>query len=105
MLTSIAPTHATDDVPNLPSSYSDQGPLPSFVDTVIVPRPSPEPTSVPGVLPPYPTGTPAPSVPAPSGTNRPSTTSSQLPEFAGAAVAVQVPMVAAGVLGLAAFVL
>lgn len=105
MLTQIVPTHVTDDVPNLPYSYSDLVPLPSFVNTVIISRPSPKPTSAPGVLPPYPTGTPAPSVPAPSGTSTPSTASPQLPEFTGAAAAIQAPMVAAGVLGLAALVL
>lgn len=108
ILTYPAPTHATDDVPNLPSSYSDLEPIPS---SVIVSRPSPHPTSVPGVLPPYPTsvefpsGSPEPSVPAPTGTGvHPTTASSGLPEFTGAARAVKVPVVAAGVFGLAAFV-
>jgi len=105
LLTTSASTHVTDDMPNLPSSYSDLVPLPSFVDTIIVSRPSPQPTSVPGVLPPYPTTTPAPSVPAPSGTGAPSTTSSHLPEFTGGTATVKVPMMAAGVFGLAAFVL
>ncbi|KAF2622830.1 hypothetical protein BU25DRAFT_414823 [Macroventuria anomochaeta] len=101
-----APTYATDDVPSVSSSYSDLIPLSSLVDTVIVSRPSPHLTSFPGVLPPYPTDTPAPSVPAPSGTGTPpSATSSHLPEFTGAAAAVQVNVVAAGMFGLAAFVL
>lgn len=108
-LTSTAPSHATLDVPNLPSSYSDLEPIPS---SVIVSRPSPHPTSVPGVLPPYPTsvefssGSPAPSVPAPTGTGvHPTSASSGSPEFTGAAKAVNIPVVAAGVFGLAAFVL
>ncbi|KAJ4359160.1 hypothetical protein N0V95_002412 [Ascochyta clinopodiicola] len=96
------PTHATDDVPNLPTSYSDLVPLPSLVDTVIVSRPSPKPSSVLVVIPPYPTGTP---VSAPSGTGSPSTTSSQLSEFTGGVTVVKVPMIAAGIFGLAAFVL
>ncbi|KAJ4317369.1 hypothetical protein N0V94_004972 [Neodidymelliopsis sp. IMI 364377] len=100
-----ASTRATDDVPNLPSSLlpSDYIPLPSFVDTIIVSRPSPKPTSVPGVLPPYPTGSPASSVPVPSG--GPTSTSSDLPAFTGAAVAAKVPFAVAGVFGVAAFVL
>lgn len=106
LLTLLASTRATDDVPNLPSSLlpSDYVPLPSFVDTIIVSRPSPKPTSVPGVLPPYPTGTSAPFVPVPSG-GPTSTTSSDLPAFTGAAVAAKVPFAFAGVFGVAAFVL
>ncbi|KZM20188.1 uncharacterized protein EKO05_0001092 [Ascochyta rabiei] len=95
------PTHITDDVPNLPTSYADLVSLPSVIDTIIVSRPSSKPTSVPGVLPPYPTGTP---VPAPSGTGSSSTTSSQLPEFTGGVRLVKAPIVAAGIFGLAAFV-
>jgi hypothetical protein len=106
-----APSHLSSDVPNLPapSSYSDFIPLPSIVgsDTIIVSRPSPQPSSVPGVLPPYPTGSPV-SLPSPlptgSGVSTPSV-SSTLPEFTGAAEARKVPVVAAGLLGLAAFVL
>ncbi|KAJ4367729.1 hypothetical protein N0V86_009850 [Didymella sp. IMI 355093] len=103
------PTHATSDVPNLPSSYSEYEPIPS---SVIVSRPSPHPTSIPGVLPPYPTsvefpsGSPVPTVPAPTGTGvQPTASSSMPPEFSGAAVAVKIPVMAAGVFGLAAFVL
>lgn len=102
ILTPQAPTHLTFDVSNLPSSYSALVPLPSLVDTIIVSRP----TSVPGVLPPYPVGTSAPSRPVPSGSGVPSHSLSQMPpEFTGAAAAINVPIVAAGVLGLAAFVL
>ena len=111
LLTPPAPSHLTSDVPNLPSpsSYSDFIPLPSIVgsDTIIVSRPSPQPSSVPGVLPPYPTGSPV-SLPSPlptgSGVSTPSV-SSTLPDFTGAAEARNVPVVAAGLLGLAAFVL
>ncbi|KAG9199205.1 hypothetical protein G6514_008952 [Epicoccum nigrum] len=106
-----ASSHLSSDVPNLPSpsSYSNLVPLPSIVgtDTVIVSRPSPQPSSVPGVLPPYPTGSPV-SLPSPlptgSGVSTPSV-SSTMPEFTGAAEARNVPVVAAGLLGLAAFVL
>jgi len=106
-----APSHLSSDVPNLPSpsSYSDFIPLPSIVgsDTIIVSRPSPKPSSVPGVLPPYPIGSPV-SLPSPlptgSGVSTPSV-SSTMPEFTGAAEALNVPVVAAGLLGLAAFVL
>ncbi|KAF9701072.1 hypothetical protein EKO04_001074 [Ascochyta lentis] len=97
------PTYITDDVPNLPSSYSDLVPLPSFVDTIIVSRPSPIPTSVTPVIPPYPISV---TIPAPSGTgSSPSFTSSDLPEFTGGVAAVEIPMLAAGIFGLAAFVL
>lgn len=105
------PSHLSSDVPNLPSpsSYSNLVPLPSIVgtDTIIVSRPSPQPSSVSAVLPPYPTGSPV-SLPSPlptgSGVSTPSV-SSTLPEFTGAAEARNVPVVAAGLLGLAAFVL
>ncbi|KAF3046780.1 hypothetical protein E8E11_008908 [Didymella keratinophila] len=103
------PTHATSDVPNLPSSSVEYEPIPS---SVIVSRPSPHPTSIPGVLPPYPTsvsfpsGSPEPSVIAPTGTGVVPTTSTSLPpEFTGAAAAIKVPVLVAGVFGLAAFVL
>jgi hypothetical protein len=106
-----ASSHLSSDVPNLPSpsSYSNLVPLPSIVstNTVIVSRPSPQPSSVPGVSPPYPTGSPV-SLPSPlptgSGVSTPSV-SSTMPEFTGAAEARNVPVVAAGMLGLAAFVL
>ncbi|KAF1923437.1 uncharacterized protein M421DRAFT_425811 [Didymella exigua CBS 183.55] len=103
-----APDYLTSDVPNLPSSYSEYEPIPS---SVVVSRPSPHTTSVPGVLPPYPisveypSGSPEPSVPGPTGTGVHPTTSSSLPEFTGAAMAAKIPVVAAGVFGLAAFVL
>ena len=109
ILTQIAPTHATSDVPNLPSSSVEYEPIPS---SVIVSRPSPHPTSIPGVLPPYPTsvsfpsGSPEPSVLAPTGTGIKSTSSTNVPpEFTGAAAAIKVPVVVAGVFGLAALVL
>ncbi|KAJ8117025.1 hypothetical protein OPT61_g1668 [Boeremia exigua] len=103
-LTTPAPTHATDDVPNLPSSYSDFVPLPSFTDSSVVSLPSPQPTSVPSPLPPYPSSVVS-HVSTPQGTAAPSRTSSSLPEFTGAAAAAQVPVMAVGLLGLAAFVL
>lgn len=109
VLTSTAPTHATSDVPNLPSSSADYEPIPS---SIIVSRPSPVPTSVPGVLPPYPTsvyfpsGSPEPSVIAPTGTGvKPTASTSLPPEFTGAAAAMKGSVVAAGVFGLAAFIL
>ncbi|KAH6644296.1 hypothetical protein C7974DRAFT_18125 [Boeremia exigua] len=99
-----APTHATDDVPNLPSSYSAV-PIPSFVDTASAPYPSVHTTSGLIILPPSPTGSWIPSASAPNGTVTATHTSSRLPEFTGAAAAAQVPLIAAGVFGLAAFVL
>lgn len=109
VLTQIAPTHPTSDVPNLPSSSDEYEPIPS---SVIVSRPSPHPTSVPGVLPPYPTsvsfpsGSPEPSVIAPTGTGvKPTSSTSVPPEFTGAAAAIKVPVAVAGVFGLAALVL
>lgn len=104
-LTTVASTQVTDDVPNLPSSCSDLVLLPSFVDTAIASPPSSQPISVPAFLPPYPTGTPAPSVPVPSGTGATSTRSSYFAVFTGGAAAVKAPMMAAGVFGVAAFVL
>lgn len=105
VLTSSAPTHPTDDVPNLPSASSDHIPLPTLIDTTVPPVSLPSPTSVslPSILPPYPSSK-FTSVSVPQGTGVPTHTSSDLPEFTGAAVAAQVPMVAAGVFGLAALV-
>ncbi|KAJ4338101.1 hypothetical protein N0V87_004249 [Didymella glomerata] len=92
-----------------PSSSAEYEPIPS---SVIVSRPSPRPTSVPGVLPPYPTsvsfpsGSPEPSIIAPTGTGvKPTTSTSLPPEFTGAAAAIKVPAVVAGVFGVAAFIL
>ncbi|KAJ4984243.1 hypothetical protein SVAN01_10284 [Stagonosporopsis vannaccii] len=106
LLTSAVPTHPTDDVPNLPSSSTDHVPHPSSIDTTVPPvsLPSPHSVSIPSVLPPYPTSRLS-SVSVPQGTGAPTRTSSGLPEFTGAAAAAQVPMVAAGVFGLAALVL
>lgn len=95
--------------PTAPSSSAEYEPIPS---SVIVSRPSPRPTSVPGVLPPYPTsvsfpsGSPEPSIIAPTGTGvKPTTSTSLPPEFTGAAAAIKVPAVVAGVFGVAAFIL
>lgn len=85
-----------------PTSSAEYEPIPS---SVVVSRPSPVPTSAPGVLPPYPTSG-EPSIIAPTGTGvKPTTSTSLPPEFTGAAIAMKVPSFIAGVFGVAAFVL
>lgn len=104
--TCSVPTHATNDVSNLPSAPSDHGSVPAYTnEPPPVSMPSPTSVSIPSVAPPYPSSKPASSASAPHGTGAPSHTSSGLPEFTGAAAVAQVPVVAAGVLGLAALVL